>query len=814
MKAFFTTTLAFLSLAHVSVADEGTDFFEKKIRPALEKYCYECHSDRENKIRGGLLVDTKNGLLQGGDSGPAIVPNKLQESLLWDAINHRGEFKMPKNKMPEEVIADFKRWIEMGAPDPRIQQNVLVKTKVTAESIAKARSFWSLLPPVYKEPKTQVPNLVDAYVADGLAEVGLKPSPAANAAEMLSRLHFDLIGLPPSPEEVARFTLAYQKNPEAAVTAVADKLLASPQFGERWGRHWLDIARYAESTGREFNSTYPDAWRYRDYVIASFNADKPYDQFLKEQIAGDLLKVKTDEEWAQNLIATGFLALGPKSLPSQDARQFKADLIDEQIDVVTRGLMGLTVACARCHDHKFEAIPQSDYYALAGIFQSSQTLYGTVVGLQNRNRTSRIRLPVVASDDPHAELINPSELANLRKSLDEAEAELRAAIQARREEQKKGANAQADLREITLATRKVATLTEKVNSVNSDGSPRSFCVGLQPAAPTQAKILERGEVSKPGQSIERGLVQLIGSATAITKESSGRLELAQWIASKDNPLTARVMVNRIWLHLFGQGIVTSPDDFGVTGRPPSHPEMLDALALQFIQDGWSMKKLIRGIVTSSTYRQSSSFNSSSFAKDPQNEKLWRVTPSRLDAEALRDRLLAVCGTLKLEPPRGSAVGKAGHSALDPVFKQISTAASQRKDCRSVYLPVLRDNLPAMLDTFDMTDSMIAESQRESNSTAAQALFMLNNELIRDCADILAARLEKEHPGKLDEQLQRAFQLCFLRQASSVEISGARKLYNSVRNDSSTKNNKKGKGEAEALSAVCQALFASAEFRYK
>ena len=812
MKAFFTTTLAFLSLAHVSFADEGTDFFEKKIRPALEKYCYECHSDRENKIRGGLLVDTKNGLLQGGDSGPAIVPNKLQESLLWEAINHNGEFKMPKKKMPQAVIDDFKAWIVMGAPDPRVQQNVLVKTKVSPESISKARGFWSLQTPVFKAPRALIAHPVDAYIADGLAQAGLRASPPAAAAEFLNRLYLDLIGLPPSPEELASFAVDYKKNPDAAVAATADKLLASPRFGERWGRHWLDVARYAESSGREFNTTFPDAWRFRDYVIASFNADKPYDQFLKEQIAGDLIKVKSDEEWAQNLIATGFLALGPKTLTEQDGRQFKADLIDEQIDVVTRGLMGITVSCARCHDHKFEAIPQSDYYALAGIFLSSNTYYGTAVGLQNRNRTSLIRLPV-ALPSPHAKSIGSAEMAALQKSLAEAKSEFQAAIQARLEEQKKGANGQADLRRITLATRAVAELEEKINSVNPDGSPRSFCMGVQPGTPTQAKILERGEVSKPGQSIERGFVQLIGPGPAIPKDASGRLELAKWIASKDNPLTARVMVNRVWMHLFGEGIVRSPEDFGVTGLAPSHPELLDALALQFVQDGWSVKQLLRSLVTSSTYRQASTFNSVANSKDPQNEKLWRVSPRRLDAEALRDRLLAVCGSLDLNPPKGSEVGKAGNSVLDPILARISSNSSKQNSCRSIYLPVLRDKLPAMLDTFDMTDSMIAESQRERNSTAAQALFMLNNELIRDCSDSLAARLRRDAPDKLDDQIERAFQLCFLRLPSSTELSGAKKLYNSVLSDSSLKDMKESKREVKALSTLCQALFATAEFRF-
>ena len=413
----FTT----LSLTIIAKADSGTDFFENKIRPALEKYCYRCHSDQENKIKGGLLVDSKHALLTGGDSGPAIVPGNLEKSELWSAINYEISEMPPKEPMPDSVIADFKKWILMGAPDPRIKKSIQVQSTVSAKDIEKGRQFWSFQKPQYIKPfkpadSTWATSKIDAYIYQALKTEKIKPAPEASANELARRLYFDLIGLPPSPGEISSFEKAYKLDPSTALTKTVDTLLASPHFGERWGRHWLDIARYAESTGHGRNMTYPQAWRYRDYVIDSFNADKPYDQFLQEQISGDLLKVKTDEKWAENLVATSFLAIGSKSLLEDDNRKFNSDLIDEQIDVVTRGLMGLSVSCARCHDHKFDPIPQADYYALAGIFQSSKTYYGTTKNTQNRHPSSLIRLPTKDANPLH-KAMSQSEIASLKKQL-------------------------------------------------------------------------------------------------------------------------------------------------------------------------------------------------------------------------------------------------------------------------------------------------------------------------------------------------------------------------------------------------------------
>ncbi|MCM8538359.1 MAG: PSD1 and planctomycete cytochrome C domain-containing protein [Lentisphaeraceae bacterium] len=543
-------------------ANEGIVFFEKKIRPALKTHCYRCHSDEENRIKGGLLVDTKSGLLEGGDSGPAIVPGSLEKSILWASISYHNDMEMPPKKpMSDTEIADFKKWILMGAPDPRTQKNILVKTEVTPEDIEKGKSFWSYKKPIYLPPEQNSNSSIskiDDYIFTELTKKGISPVKETSPTTLLKRLYVDLVGLLPTVDQVKEFSYAYRKNPNLAVVQVVDRLLESPQFGERWGRHWLDLARYAESTGNGVNTPFPYAWRYRDYVIKSMNDDKPYDQFVREQIAGDLIKVKSDEEWEQNLIATGFLAMGPKNLADQDRRQFEADLIDEQIDVVSRSILGISVACARCHDHKFEPIPQSDYYAVAGIFKSTETFYGTLKSRQNRHGTSLIKLP---KGDPNAEKISENELANLKNDLAKAEDEHRELRRNLLKERNSGSLDQSALRKIIFSENKVTQLKAKVNSFGADGKAISFCMGVQKSEPVNANILERGEVGKLGQAILRGGVQVMGvSKLSIPSNSTGRLEFAHWLTSPDHPLTARVMANRVWEKLMGEGIVRSLDN--------------------------------------------------------------------------------------------------------------------------------------------------------------------------------------------------------------------------------------------------------------
>ncbi|MEK0424390.1 MAG: hypothetical protein RJB11_481, partial [Planctomycetota bacterium] len=489
---------------------EQLDFFESKIRPVLIENCYRCHSASEQSVRGGLSVDNREALLAGGESGAAIVPGDLENSILWHAINYRDYRMPPRGKLPPQVIADFKTWIQMGAPDPRVNQGVVVNSKVTAEDIEKGKSFWSFVQPKKVEPVVEKHQAwgqtpIDRYVASKWEEQQIEPSEDCDPNTLVRRLTFDLTGLPPSPEQRAGFLRDWNASPQDAIERMVDELLASEQYGQHWGRHWLDVARYAETSGKESDVTFPNAWRYRDYVIESFQKDKPYDRFIMEQVAGDLLAVSNDQQWNENLIATGFLAVGPKSLAEQNPRQFQADLIDEQIDTTTRVVLGLSVGCARCHDHKFDPIPQSDYYALAGIFQSTETFYGGARSNRNRQPSDWIRLPI-ADPESSKSIMSPQDVADLKKELQERQQELAEARRA----QRTGAN-NAGLN-ANLLDQIVSQIRDRIGSVDDQGRPVSVCMGVQDRTNARnARVLVRGEIDQPAQEVPRGFVQVLGN---------------------------------------------------------------------------------------------------------------------------------------------------------------------------------------------------------------------------------------------------------------------------------------------------------------
>jgi hypothetical protein len=889
---------------------EQVKFFESRIRPVLVRECYSCHSNQVGQVKGGLWLDGKEGLLVGGDSGPAIVPNNLEESLLWNAINHIDYSMPPRKKLSDEVLQDFREWIEMGAPDPRENSEETVSSSITSEDIKKGREFWSFKPP-QRSSAPEVKDLgwakteIDQFVFAGLSAKGLQPAADADPNTLLRRLCFDLTGLPPTPKQSQRFSSDWKKNSEKALEEMVDSLLAQPQYGERWGRHWLDIARYAESSGRELNLTFPNAWRYRDYVIDSFNQDKPYDEFVVEQIAGDLLPIDSDKEWAENLVATGFMAVGPKGLREQNPRQFELDLVDEQIDVTTRVMLGVSVACARCHDHKFDPIPQTDYYALAGIFRGMSTHYGTAGSLQNRRPSNLIVLPIedlVGSDRP----LSTKKLKEMKAELEEKQLELRQALLARRAGQNnKQPNPQ--LARIPVLSASISALESQINSYDAKGNPLTVCMAVQETNPMDSRLLERGELNKPAQVVPRGLPQVLcADPPVISKDSTGRLEFARWIGSEKNPLTARVMANRVWQHLFVNGIVRTPDDFASTGEAPTHPELLDYLAVSFMENNWSLKQLIRKIVLSRTYRMSSQFNEASFQKDPENRLCWRMEPRRLEAEAIRDAMLFVSGVLDTQRPRASLIGEVGHAQVNngrviaaaPVAEMASMGSSskgpssmgsssigspapagplarglggrqtprfvmidQPTSYRSVYLPIVRDNIPRSLEVFDFAESSLVISQRETSHTPDQGLYFLNNQTVMELSDTMARRLIKES-SNLNVQIKSAFLWAYGRPATEAEIKAAVKFHksfdvNPLRADyqaddradrrtadrlrelrkqqaqryarPSAKRPDNGMPRAQAmnrnqsgvssqemevkkLSAVCQAIMASAEFR--
>jgi hypothetical protein len=645
----------------------------------------------------------------------------------------------------------------------------------------------------------------------------LTPTVDTDAETFLRRICVDLVGLPPSLEQLKWFSEAWKKDKDRAIQYVTQSLLDSDRFGERWGRHWLDVARYAESSGKELNSTFENAWRYRDYVIDAFNNDKPYDEFIREQIAGDLIPVKTDEEWSEHLIATGFLALGPKTLSEQNPRQFTADLIDEQIDTTTRVVLGMSVACARCHDHKFDPIPQTDYYAMAGIFQSTKTYFGTASLGRNRRPTSLIELPV-ADPDPKAKAISRSEIAKMKKERDELEQEYITAQRNRRlaargqlfiDGKKVSANdPRISFQKIGRTSAQIAQLDSKMKSVDNNGKPASYCMGVQTAdSPVNSRLLIRGELSKPAQEIPRGLVQVLShKEQKIGRRSSGRLELANWMTEKANPLTARVMVNRIWQHLFGEGIVSTPENFGATGQFPTHPELLDYLAVKFMESDWSIKSIITEIVQSRAYRMSSGFDKNKFEIDPDNRFLWRANQRRIDAEVIRDSLLFVAGNINFERPRGSQVSEIAGTVRG--LRPDAMTWDESKTYRSVYLPVMRDNLPRVLAVFDFAEPSMVIGKRDTSNTPSQALYMLNNPFVVQQSEKLARRIMSE-ASQVEQQIRIALQLTYGRNPTLQETASAKRFFQKYQPPGRLQRTR----DVAALAAFCQALFASAEFRF-
>ncbi len=801
------------AMAERAATSEEIAFFENKIRPVLVNKCYECHSAEAEKVKGGLALDTRDGLRTGGDTGHGVIPGDVDGSLIIKALRYTdSDLQMPPKKqggqLPPEVIADFEKWVKMGAPDPRESKAGYAKKGIDLE---KGREHWAFqLPKKIAAPAVKdtawVKNDIDRYIRAELDNKGLIPVGDADKATLLRRVYIDLIGLPPTPKQVDAFL--QDENPKA-FEKVVDTLLASPQFGERWGRHWLDVARYAESSGKENNIVYPHAWRYRDWVIQAFNEDKPYDQFLKEQLAGDLLPAKNETDKAQKLIATGYLAIGPKSHNTRDFRQFQLDVADEQIDAVTQGMLGMTVACARCHDHKFDPVPQADYYALAGIFMSTETRYGTPRFIQNNQPAQLITLPAGAKVTPAPPLptqqaaLFKRQLETSKKDLEELRAEART-----NRDQAMFANPRFIRSNLQIA------LFEKIfDRYDSNGQPTmALAMGVQDkATPRDIALLARGELDKPQDVVPRGFVQIVSSTKEQPKISkgSGRLELADWIASPENPLTARVMANRVWLQLFGQGIVASPDNFGTTGQKPVNQGLLDHLAISFVEHGWSVKQLVKQVVLSHTYQLSSEHSSHNYSIDPDNTLNWRMSKRRMDAEAIRDTMLATAGLLDLKPFHGSTV--AGSEGPTQGLLRLGVLQQRESNVRSVYLPIVRDQLPESLSVFDFAEPSLVTGDRDTTTVPSQALYLMNSASVQKMAEGMADRLYATGANGM-ELGNKAFELAYGRRASEQELA-ATKVFFEKFYAAETKNfANRDQLRWAALTAFCQALLGSAEFR--
>lgn len=781
----------------VPITPEQEQFFEERIRPVLAMQCAKCHFSNAEKLKGGLRLDSREGARLGGDSGPAIVPGNPDASLLIKAVRYKDdELRMPPEaKLPDSVVGDLETWVKIGAPDPRTGSTTIAANP--AGDLAKGREFWSFRPPKKPAPpavkrEDWARSDLDRFLLAALEARGLSPVGDADRLRLLRRATFDLIGLPPTPEDLESFV---RDDSPDAFGNVVDRLLASPHFGERWGRHWLDVARFAESSGKT-NFTYPQAWRYRDWVIASFNKDKPYDQFVREQIAGDLLPANKDHTKADQIIATGFLALGSKAHDAENRGQFILDVVDEQIEATTRAFLGLTVACARCHDHKIDPIPQRDYYALAGIFRSTQTCSGTLAGVfPNFNASPLIELPPDANVPSAVPPLSADQRATMEERL--------AALLHERDAIPPCEMNRDRLRRVNSM---LATLRYRLLVDRPGGPPRAFAMGVREREEAvDSPLYARGELDQPGEAVPRGLVRVLrDDSFASISAGSGRRELADWLASPTNPLTARVMVNRVWLHLFGRGLVATPDNFGAAGQRPSHPELLDALAVDFIADGWSIKKLIRRIVLSRAYGLDSTYDPHNFEDDPGNTLVWRMSKRRLEAEPLRDALLFVSGCLAPEPPVGSAVARTGEG----LGRFLRVAGADASDMhRSVYLPVVRDAVLESLALFDFADPSLVIGERATTTGPAQALYFMNGAFVLRQAEGLADRVRAN--GEDDAQaLERAYRLALARPPTVAE----RQRGLAFIRDFAARAGGTDPARA-AWSALCQALFASAEFRY-
>lgn len=900
------------------------EFFEKQVRPLLVQHCYECHSDAE--ADGGLNLDSKAGVERGGDSGGVVVPGKPDSSLLIEAVRYRNlDLQMPpKGRMTDAEIAILEKWVRLGVPDPRTQ-TPSEAVRPTGMSIDEGRDFWSFRPvadpevPVVKNAKwVQTP--IDAFVLAKLEEHGVQPAPRTDKRTLLRRVTFDLIGLPPTPEEIANFLADDSSD---AFDKVVERLLESPHYGIRWGRHWLDVARYADSNGLDENLAFGNAWRYRDYVVDAFNSDKPFDRFLIEQLAGDLLPGSNH----QTKTATGFLVLGAKVLAEPDKEKLFMDTIDEQLDSVGKAFLGMTIGCVRCHDHKFDPLKQTDYYALAAIFKSTQTFGDTQTGVikhwheysiatkaeleslkkvdaelaklksaassfrnkataalrEDARRKAAKYLMAAAKFAPDASLKEVADIAeplelhprilhhcrlHLQYHADDPVFEKWHEIHAKADVSRDEVSKQIEAHYQTLFEKAESALAEarKKNSAAKsidDETLESVRAALydpsgflavppkpefafdeetlneyyrlmeearlaESSAPDEPSIMGvadgivqaslpihiRGSHRNLGEPVQREFPEVMRTSSVrpvFPKNQSGRLELARWMASTQHPLTARVYVNRLWRWHFGTGIVASTENFGRLGDRPSHPKLLDWLARRFMESGWSTKAMHRLMLSSSVYQMASKNADQALAEtDPENRLLWRFQLQRLEAEQIRDAILAVSGRLDTEPG-GKTVPLRNRQF---VFNHTSVDHTKYDSLRrSLYLPVIRNNVYSLFSQFDFPDPTMPTGSRDSTVVAPQALLMLNAGLIMDSADQMAVQLLSSSLDRTS-RVQVAYERALGRLPSDLESQRAlafiTELSSEALADAATVD---AEAERRAWSMFCQSLFASNEFIY-
>ena len=877
-------------------AAAGDEFFETEIRPLLHNRCSQCHGEKL-QTAGIDFRDPATVL------GSAVVRGD-ESSPLIRAVRYESTLKMPPDsKLPDGAINALVRWVRMGAPWPGYEP-VAAETAEAREDPVESE-HWAFQPLSVAEipgpfRTGSIRNEIDRFILAKLRTEDLEPAPPASKLALLRRAKFDLLGLPPTETEIREFLA---DTDELAFARIVEQFLGSPHYGERWGRHWLDVARFADSTGVDEDHPFGDSWRYRDYVVDAFNEDLPYDQFVREQIAGDLLPAADGGSInRRGIIATGFLALGPMALAQRDPIQKKYDVVDEQIDTTSKAFLGLTIACARCHDHKFDPILTSDYYALAGIFASTRTfdywskngsryykyplvepeVYATYIKraealkkLESLWRVApRVAVQRYIRDGP-GQLIAASMLASaglgpsdglesatiewfreylaprasarahlarwhaagsnkgaiaaayqnefleaLREAIEQTDSWFERALDAIEAEseipdfssQQPDSLFYRDLREdgavFDLAADKhnayfasrdrerIAGLRERIESVEAAMPAKpSMANGVTEDDPVRQRIFRRGQHKNPGTEVaKRFPLVLAGTDQPEVETGSGRRELAVWLASEKNPLTARVMVNRVWLWHFGEGLVRTPNNYGMRGEPPTHPLLLDWLAQRFIHSGWSIKSLHRLVMNSATYQMSSSISEDANRIDPEN-RLWsRFERRRLTIEELRDSYLQISG--RLDPTVGgdTDLGSGTLAEFDRNNRRINPDDSVR---RSIYLPLMRNKLPNLLGLFDFGDATTANGKRSVTNVAPQALYLMNSGFSLSAAGSMAAALD----GPPRERVRQAYLLALGRPPTSEESKQAMEYV-------------VGRSDARpAWASLCKMLLASNEFHY-
>jgi mono/diheme cytochrome c family protein len=771
------------------------DHWKQQVAPLLQQHCFSCHGPDSQE--SALRLDTLAGLNAGGHSGPPVIPGKPEESLLLVAVRKvDSSLQMPpEGRLTPEQIRILENWIQQGA----LHADGPVQPVIPAAPFdpQEARKSWSLRPlerpavPAISGPQILTP--IDAFITQQLQQRGLKQNAAADRLTLLRRASAQLTGLPPSPQQIREFLA--DTSPNAFERAV-DRLLASPHYGERWARHWLDVVRYADSNGLDENIAHGNAWRYRNYVIDSFNADKPMHQFLREQLAGDLL---TDDQpdpvlRNQRLIATGFLSLGPKVLAEGDEHKLHLDIIDEQLDTIGRSMLGLTIGCARCHDHKFDPISQADYYSLAGIFLSTKTM-------ESLKRIAKWNENSIATDSDRAALAMHQQLISAKKA--EVDAFLAAASAATGQsipEDQLSADQKTQLQQLRSELKSLEAATPELPTA----------MGVVEGTIDSARILPRGNHLAPGRRVPRGLPLVLDPdrALQIPEQHSGRLQLANWIVGPANPLTPRVIVNRVWRWHFGRGLAASTDNFGKLGEPPLHPELLDWLAAEFVDSGWSLKTLHRLILKSHTWQLAAGRDNSAVETDPDNHLHWRWSVHRLEAEAVRDFVLAACG--QLDPTMGQSMlhVKNREFLFDHTSKDGTRYDSFR---RSIYLPVIRNNLYDAMSLFDCTDGAVPNGDRGSSTVASQALFLMNSPLVLQAAENLARQVLEHSPDfatRVDQLLLRTLG----RPATPADIQHLQLAMGQIAQQLQQDAPAAG-DEVKVWTSLCQTLLMSNEFLY-